>query len=177
MRSPVPFRLRVLQALTDALCQISPINGYETDLTPFTDEAGGEVFRVIRGRDRFGDSDSLPLISVLEDFRANDVDQGTHSSGTAKNEWKLLIQGFVADDPVNRTDAAYYVAADVLKALALQKKDTFNILGLGNAKPCVSAMRFEQPVVRPGDGTVSATAYFFLSVTLTLVEDLENPFA
>jgi hypothetical protein len=171
-----PFRLKVLRQLTDVLKGITPDNGYETDLSDYLDTAGRFGERVVRGRDRFSESDGMPLVSVLEDFRANNFGHGGDGSLAAKGEWKLLVQGFVKDDPVHRTDPAYVVAADVVKALIVARSDKYNLLGLGGVMPCVSEMKMEQPVVRPADGEISSTAYFFLSVTLTLVEDLENPF-
>lgn len=172
----IPFRLKVLQSLTAALKEITPANGYESDLSDFADSAGRFAERVYRGRDVFGASDGLPFISILEDFRANPLDHASGGDTGAKSDWKLLIQGFVRDDPVHRTDPAYVLAADVQKALIKIRKDKYNILGLGETLPCVTGLKMEAPVVRPADGEVSSTSYFFLSLTLTLVEDVENPF-
>jgi len=172
-----PFRLRVLKALTESLREITPANGYESDLSDFVDTDGITSERVIRGRDRFGEGDALPFLSILEDFRANDTTHGGEGSTAGKNEWKLLIQGFIQDDPVHKTDPAYTLAADVLKCLAGQRRRKYDILGLGNAAPCVIDLKMAAPVVRPADDEISSTTFFFLSVTLTLVEDLQNPFA
>jgi hypothetical protein len=89
----------------------------------------------------------------------------------------LLIQGFVKDDMDNPTDPAYVLCAEVTAAIVKAKKDKRDILGLGNRMPCVTDLAIGQPVVRPADGDVSDVAYFFLPVVLTVVEDLENPFA
>jgi hypothetical protein len=43
--------------------------------------------------------------------------------------------------------------------------------------PTVERVTIGQPVIRPADGVNSSVAFFWLSVTLHLVEDLENPFA
>lgn len=172
----IPFRLKVLRQLTDLLKTVTPANGYESDLSDYSDSAGRLTERVFRGRDVFGASDNLPFISILEDFRANALDHASGGDTGAKSDWKILIQGFVQDDPVNRTDPAYVLAADVQKAIIKARKDRYNLLGLGGDMPCVSAIKMEAPVVRPADSEVSTTSYFFLSLTLTLVEDLENPF-
>lgn len=172
-----PFRLRVLKALCATLKEITPVNGYHSDLSDFTDTDGVVSERIIRGRDRFGEGDALPFISVLEDFRPNEQKQSNGGQTSATNEWKLLVQGFVQDDPIHKTDPAYRLAADVVRCLAKQKKDKYNILGLGNSSPCVYALKMDHPVIRPADGEISSVAFFFLNVTLTLVEDLENPFA
>lgn len=172
-----PFRLRVLEALTESLREITPANGYESDLSDFVETDGVTTERVIRGRDRFGDGDSLPFISILEDFRPEATDHGSDGSTASKNEWKLLIQGFVQDDPLHKTDPAYYLAADVVKRLAQERKKKFDILGLGNTCPSVYGLKVGSPVIRPADDEISSTTFFFLTVTLSLVEDLENPFA
>ena len=178
-----PFRLRVLKALTASLKEITPANGYQSDLSDFTAADGLPSERVIRGRDSFGNSDDLPFLSILEDFRPEDQKQGETSGPSGPQgvpgagEWRLLIQGFVSDDPHHPTDPAYVLAADVIKALVLLKRERYNILGLGSVMPCVTKLNFKQPVVRPADGEVSSTSFFFITLTLGLAENLENPFA
>lgn len=172
-----PFRLRVLKKLTEHLKAITPANGYESDLADFIAPDGLNSERVLRGRDSFGESDKLPFISILEDFRPEEQQLGAPGTTGASGEWRLLIQGFVKDDPIHPTDPAYTLAADVTKALALARKDRYNILGLGNKIPCVQDLRFKQPVVRPADNEVSVTSFFFITVILKLAEDPENPFA
>lgn len=172
-----PFRLRVLKALTDHLKGITPANGYESDLSDFTAEDGLTSARVFRGRDSFGDSDTPPFVSVLEDFRPEEQSLGGPGATEAAGEWRLLIQGFVKDDPQNPTDPAYVLSADVIKSLIVARKSKYDILGLGNAMPCVNTLSFKQPVVRPADGEVSSTSFFFITLNLKLVENLENPFA
>lgn len=174
-----PFRLRVLKALTERLKDITPANGFNSDLSDFTAADGLTSARVIRGRDSFGDSDELPFVSILEDFRPDDQKQGgpETTGGVGVGEWRLLIQGFVKDDPENPTDPAYVLSADVLRALVLLKKDRYNMLGFGSKQPCVTSLNFKQPVVRPADGEVSSTSFFFITLTLGLAENLENPFA
>lgn len=176
-----PFRLRVLKALTDHLKTITPANGYESDLSDFTAPDGLPSLRVFRGRDSFGESDLLPFVSILEDFRPDEQEVGPagpkSNSSPGTGEWRLLIQGFVKDDSVNPTDPAYLLAADVIKALARARKARYDILGFGSTMPCVQDLRFKQPVVRPADSEVSSTSFFFITVTLKLAENLENPFA
>lgn len=173
----IPFRLKVMMAVTDQLKTITSANGYNHDLSDFTDEAGRPAERVYRGRDRFGESDALPFISILEDFRAQDATNEAAPNGTAQeNDWALLIQGFVKDDKDHPLDPVYWLEADVRRAL-VAAKNRYDILGLGDRAPCVVDMKLQNPVCRPADGEVSDVAYFFLKVTLTLVEDLESPFA
>lgn len=171
-----PFRLRVMKAITDAIKRVSPANGYRNDLSDYVDEAGRTMSRVFRGRDLFGDSDSLPLVSILEDFRASASDPSGPGGKETASEFKVLVQGFVQDDPLNPLDPAYVLEAEVRKAL-VESRTRYNILGLGDRMPCVTDLRIGQPVCRPADNEVSTVAYFFLTVTLRLVEDLEAPFA
>ena len=172
-----PFRLRVLKALTDHLKGITPSNGYNSDLSDFTSEDGFQSVRVYRGRDSYGESDQLPFVSILEDFRPDEQKLGGNGQTSGTGEWRLLIQGFVKDDPVNPTDNAYVVAADVIKALVLAREQRYDILSMGSVMPCVTDLTFKQPVVRPADGEVSSTAFFFITLNLKLVENLKNPFA
>lgn len=174
-----PFRLRVLKAMTDTLKAISTESGYENDLG---DTVEGDdlhtVERVFRGRDTFGDGDALPMLSVLEHPAALDVIQSR--GATASNgDWQLLVQGFARNGDSNPTDAAYLLAADAIKALAAEKRRdrSYNIFGLGGDCPCVTDIEIGSPVCRPADGINSDTAFFWMTVTLTLSEDLENPYA
>lgn len=172
-----PFRLRVLKALTEALKGISPVNGYQSDLSDFTEDDGLVTPRVYRGRDRFGEGDPLPLISILEDFRPDESKSGSEGKTPTMTKWKLLIQGFVQDDPLNPTDPAYTLSADVLRCLMLLRKEKYDILGFGAKMPCITDIQLDNPVVRPPDNEISSVAFFFIGVTLTLIESTENPFA
>lgn len=166
-----PFRLRVLKAMTAALQEITPANGYTHDLST----------SVYRGRDTFGDGDPLPMVSILENPRALDPSQ-PRETGQSQGGWELLLQGFVKDDFENPTDPAYLLEAEVRKRLAEEKRrgsdyDSTGIFGMGQHVPCVTEIVIGSPVCRPADGQNSDVAFFWLSVTLTLAEDLEKPFA
>jgi len=160
-----PFRLRVLKALSSALEEINPDNGYTHDLR-------GCVFR---GRDMFGDSDPLPMVSILEaiDEKAqiSSPEGGQHSTGP----WELLIQGFLDDDLKHPTDPAHALLAEVKKRLMQERvrERQRDILGMGGK---VTELRLSHGVVRPPDED-SAKAYFWLRLTLVLVENLLDPYA
>lgn len=173
---PDPFRLRVMKAVTAAIKSITPANGYISDLSDFVDAEGTTRARVFRGRDLFGASDGLPLVSILEDFRAPPVKVQSREGGKGINPFTILIQGFVKDDPDNPLDPAYLLEAEVRQAI-VATNTRYDILGLGDVAPCVSEMTIGTPVCRPADNEVSTVAYFFLTVTLMLAEDLERPFA
>ncbi|MCQ4311690.1 hypothetical protein NAV33_07250 [Pseudomonas stutzeri] len=159
-----PFRLRLLKALTAVLEEITPDNGYEFDLT-------GKVFR---GRDTFGESEPLPLVSILEAIeeqpQLSSPQAGKHSTGP----WELLLQGFVEDDFNNPTDPAHRLMAEVKKRLIKERtrdrgEDIFGMDGL------VTELRMSHGVVRPPDD-ISGKAYFWLRVTPVVVENLEDPY-
>lgn len=168
---PDPFRLRVLKALTSALEEIAPVNGYVNDVSS----------AVFRGRLYFGDADPLPMLSVLEPPIAPEQlpqpKDGTQSNG----EWDLLIQGFVEDDKDNPTDPAYTLLAEVKKQLAIVKMqpeadrlktgESSHLLGIKG----VDKLEIGSGTVRPPD-EVSAKAYFWLNVTLGIAEDLLLPY-
>lgn len=166
-----PFRLKVLKAITAQLKTVTPANGYGHDLSDFYDEAGRASERVRRGKTRFGTSDPVPMIAVLEDPRA--IEANNHDDGPkAANKFRLLIQGFCEDDQMHPLDPAYQLSADAISALVKAKADRFNILGLGGK---VMSLSIGQPVHRPGDDEISQFAYFIFGLTLTLAEDLERP--
>lgn len=164
MAYPDPFRLRVLKALTAALQEITPANGYRHDLST----------SVFRGRDLFGEDDPLPLVSILEATDEAGQDGAPHHSGYNKGTWGLLIQGFCEDDLDHPTDPAHYLMADVKQRLAAEQKRgaQFNILGMGGL---VDQMTFTPGIVRPADA-YSAKAYFWLKLDLVLVEDVTKPY-
>lgn len=164
---PDPTRLRVLKALTDVLASITPANGYQHDLT-------GSVFR---GRDIFGYNDPLPMISILEQIEDDPRDQGAVpvDSPVQHAAWTLQIQGFVQDDRDNPTDPAHHLMAEVKKRLIEERirHRQRDIFGMGDV---VTDLRLSHGVVRPAD-EVSDKAYFWLRMTLTLVENLAEPYS
>lgn len=178
---PDPFRLKVMKAICDQLKKITPANGFTHDLQDYTD-AGGRTnqLRVFRGRDLYGDNDPLPMISVLEDFKSREDEEDDPypygSQQAQRNEFRVLIMGFVRNDQDNPLDPAYHLSAEVIKCLA-ESKVKYDILGLGAEKPSVDKMVIGAPVHRPADNDISSVAFFFLKLRLTLIEDLENPFA
>ena len=163
-----PLRLRILKAMTEALKEISPANGYHTDVN-------GQVYR---GRVIYGENDPLPLISILEVPIPLDQTPPPTDSEFSSGGWEIMIQGFVTDDPENPTDPAHFFMADVKKRLAIEKRKALamnaaqGIFGLGNF---VTGLRIGAGVVRPPD-EISAVAYFWLTITLDMVEDLADPY-
>lgn len=163
-----PLRLRILKAMTVALKEITPANGYHTDTQ-------GNVYR---GRVIFGENDPLPLLSILEVPIPLDQTPPPTDSEFSSGGWEIMVQGFVTDDPQNPTDPAHFFMADVKKRLAIEKRRALamsheeGIFGLGNF---VTGLRIGSGVVRPPD-EISAVAYFWLTITLDMVEDLSDPY-
>jgi hypothetical protein len=159
-----PYRLRVLKALTVALEEIVPTN--------HTQNLCGRVFR---GRDMFGEDDPVPMLSILEAVDEKALLQPPTSATVYQGPWELLIQGFVDDDRVHPSDPAEFLMADVKARLIKERiraRDD-NILGMGGT---VTGLEISQGVVRPPDD-ISGKAYFWLRLTLKIVENLADPYA
>lgn len=181
------FRVRVQKAMTAALEQNVEGDDYNYTL----------VGRVYRGRSVYGPSDGNFLVSILEPPVPPEWIPVPKETTKQPVNWNLLIQGFVPDDVENPSDPAQMLMADVKKRFALEKKrfvegaamqaDVYrNPFGLGKFrdgantpehKNYIEAISFiGTGIVRPPDDGVSDKAYFWLPLSLKLVEDIENPF-
>ena len=159
----IPFRLKVLRALTDTLASITPTNGSQFDLST----------SVYRGILVFDENTPLPAISILEAPIPLEVLQARGDNPNSTGPWELLIQGFVKDDIEHPSDPAHVLMAEVKAALVREKRRDRgrNILGMGGR---VVEMFIGQGSVRPEDGT--SKTFFWLTLTLRLVEKLEEPY-
>lgn len=163
-----PFRLRIKKNLAALLEAISIADGYHFDLK-------GKVFR---GRVLFGPKDPTPMIAILETPLQDGAYPTPRDNPAQYARWDLTIQGFVLDDEKNPTDPADILAADVSRALGVEKaarsggredNNLFNMRGL------VTDLIIGQPVSRPGD-ELSAKAFFYIPITLGLSEDTSKPY-
>ena len=164
-----PFRLRVQKALGARLEEIVTTD----DATPMTD-------RVFRGRVTFGDGDPLPMLSILEEPIQDDPDDAPKGGQAAVTIYRLMIQGFVKDDPMNPTDPGHFLMADVLVKLAEVKAEAEaaeRVFAFPDKAPTVTDIDFGPGVVRPPDGEISAQAYFWLNVSFKLAEKYDAPYA
>lgn len=159
-------RLRILKAVSAHLAdEVSVANGYDHDL-------GGSVWR---GRTTFSDRDTLPRVTIIEALNPDRemVPAGTNST-TQKDGWVLLLLGHAQDDRDNPTDPAHALMGDVKKALgkiATRTSGATYMLG-----DLIAGIDIEPGTVRPPD-ELSALAYFYLRVRLTVVERLFDPYA
>lgn len=160
----IPFRLRVQKALTQLLETINPDNGYVYDMR-------GSVFR---GRVRYGDDDPIPMISILEAPIPAEVNVAKKDGDGSFGIWELLIQGFVDDDKNNPTDPAHDLMAEVKSVLVKSKVLTRGQTML-DMDGRVDEMSIGQGSVRPPD-EASDKAFFWLTLTLTIAEQLSDPY-
>ena len=162
-------RLALLKNLTAYLeTEVAVANGYLHDLA-------GVVFR---GRSNFGSDDPLPCVNIIESLNPDRDTREVGDNTTQTEKWVLLVQGWGVDDRINPTDPAHLLMGDVKKALArLSALDRQgdpvhpNHLFAGLA----AGLRVEPGTVRAPD-EVSALAYFYVRITVEMVEDLADPF-
>jgi hypothetical protein len=170
MASDRPFRLRVLDGVTNTLKSITIANGYKFDLAD----------SVFRGRLIFGDNDPVPLVAVNEAPLPESPTPARPASGTWEGPWELMIQGWVDDDNLNPTDPAHFLMADVRRALAKERREQLrpgrgnNMFGMGGR---VIDFQIGASLVRPAEEHVNELANFILSVTLQIAEDMNDPYA
>lgn len=163
-----PIRLEILKRMTDVLKEITPANGYVTDI----------LDHVYRGRGVYGDETPLPALSILEAPIPLDQLPSAKDNQSLAGQWELVVQGWVDDDRKNPTDPAQVLLADVKKRLAIERKKLDwdkpedGIFGLGRF---VTAMYIGAGVVRPPE-EISAKAYFWLTITLDIAEDMAEPY-
>lgn len=163
---PVPFRLRVLRALTALIERVNPDNGFHHDLR-------GNVYR---GRLRFSEEDPQTMVSILEAPIPQEGIPAPGSNPNAYSVWELLVQGWTEDDRTNPSDPAHFLMAEVKQVLAQAKVDDIgygsNILGMGGR---ITEIGIGQGTVRPPDDP-STEAFFWLTVNLRIGEALDRPY-
>jgi len=178
-----PFRLAILKRITAAFDEISGnADGWNFDLRPFerTKNDGTVVMqrRNFRGRVMFGEDDPLPMTSLLEIVLPPDqIPDRAPDNPHRVGDWDLMVQGFVDDDPEDPTDPAQYLLADVVKRLAQEKVKALDFSPGGGifGFRCITALKIGVGVVRPPD-EISAKAFFWLPISLTIAETLTDPY-
>lgn len=170
-----PKRLLLKKKLTEWLEGITPANGYQHDLSS-TDG----VTKVFRGRDKFGESDPLPALAIIEPLNP---DRDIDDAGTGRvvsEQLVLMIQGWAAPDvsEIHPTDAADRLLADAKKRIGeligndLPERELqpwHNLYGMA------ADVRVEPGTVRPPD-QFSSLAYCYFRVAFGFVEKIDDPY-
>lgn len=164
------IKLQILKKLTAVLEGITTANGYQHDLA-------GSVFR---GRSLIGAQEGLPCLNILESPAPLDGFFADSDKTVRKDTWILLVQGWVADDVRNPTDPAYALLTDVQRRLS----DIVATVAPGGAPKfpgsyhlggLVSDVEIGTDVVRPPEEGVSAKAFFYMPIRLTVSVNLIDP--
>lgn len=166
-----PLRLRILKNLTSVLQEIDGTQDWHYDVSA----------ACFRGRVIFGENDPIPMLAILEVPIPAEQQISPPDSGLSAGRWELIIQGFCADDRDNPTDPGHILLADVKKRLAQEKmknkqrlSDPSN-MGILGMKNHITDLIIGAGTVRPPD-ELSAKAYFWLAITLQIVENLYDPY-
>lgn len=152
------FRLRVMRHLKDGIKAALP-----------------DVASVDFGISTYGETDALPLVSLIEDPREQPA---TETSVPGKGHlvpWRLLVQGFVEDASAEPTAPAYNLGGQIMQTVS-----ELAVAGEGVLSPERKVNRVEQikigaPIVRPPD-EFSSKAYCWIPITLELFETPSQPF-
>lgn len=157
-------RLRILKAITTQLETVATTAGYQHNLL-------GKVFR---GRADYGAETPLPWVGIFE-LRPEEVTRAGESFN--KDRWYIGIQGAIAAAEDHPTDSVHNLMADVKKAIGGVLKDLPH-------QPNPSYMFGNLVGDLELDGGLTFTpkenpdiAVFALRLTVTLTENLENPYA
>ena len=173
-----PKRLAALMHLTDIISSVQPIAGkHDFDLTD----------KVYRGKYVFAETNlSLPEVAIMENldpdrfpnFAGNDDGM---SYGESKENWYLLVQGWVKDDKKNPTDPAYRLMAAVRMALATIDSDKArpNPMTGAPGNPdymlggLIHSFDMEPGVARPPPEQQSKAAYFWMRLRLGITDSAD----
>lgn len=164
------IKLQVLKALTAHLEGITKANGYQHDLN-------GKVFR---GRSVIGAGEQVPMLNVLESPSPLDGFFANEQKTLRKDTWVLLLQGWAEDDARNPTDPVYPLLADVQRRMSdiVSLDEGTNRPrwpGVYMLKGLISDLDIGQDAVRPAEEGVSAKAFFYMPIRVTLPVNLIDP--
>lgn len=167
-----PRDLVILKAIAAHLKGITIDNGYSFDL--------GES--VWRGVGLYGDELTLPALSILESPRLLEPTAiSTDPERLREEDWNLIVQGWVDDDPANPTDPAYLLKAvveDRLSQITATNQATGDgafplVFNLGGG---IVEMQIGPASVSPPRRDISPKAFFLLSVKVCRVFDATDVF-
>jgi len=102
-------RLEIQKSITQLLETITPANDYQHDLT-------GKVYR---GRTAFGETDKVPVVTILERPAFGDSPIfPAENKNLRKDTYERVIQGFAKANVDNPTDNAHLLLDDCKLALS-----------------------------------------------------------
>lgn len=164
------IKLQVLKALTAHLEGITLANGYQHDLN-------GKVFR---GRAVLGANEQVPILNILETPSPLDGFFADEQKTLRRDTLVLLVQGWAEDDARNPTDPVYPLLADVQRRLSDivsldEGSNRPRWPGVYMLKGLISDMDIGQDAVRPAQEGVSAKAFFYMPIRITLPVNLIDP--
>lgn len=141
----------------------------------------GALVKVIRGKEKLDSGDTPPLVTLIQ---AIDV-EATHNQvgdGAQRVDTKLyLIQGFTRRSSGEENyDSAHELMAKVKQSLSelLPVKSSNRFLKqYNNGRYLVNDIKIATGLVRPPDSKISSNmAFFWLPVSITLIEDITDPY-
>ena len=163
-----PFRLRIQWALTFALRQIHPDNGFYLDIS--------SVDSVVRGRLDLGDAGKAPRpgVAIVEEPFAFEADLQPATGKGRPIPYELILQGFVKDEIEHPSDMAHILLADVKARLAALKLDENGrpwVFRIGSSYNSVTALSLDDGVVRPVVEQLVEDTGFWMRISLLVVEN------
>jgi hypothetical protein len=167
------LKLRIMQALTTLIEGCNPENVNARTGAVFDYDLRGKVFR---GKMDFGQETALRFVTMIEPPMQGDGPGANFFDQDRNDPWRLLVHGFTKNSTPHTTDDAYNFSEDVRlrigRALAMKGPSPMfqDDYLLGRT---ASALVVHQTVVRGPVQNVSATAFFYLPLSISLHE---NPF-
>jgi hypothetical protein len=168
-----PLRLAVLKKLTALIETVTTANGYLYNLN-------GCVFR---GRTTFGETDPIPLISLLEGESPEPTNLAGANNNQRERMWSIILQGWVENDHANPSDNAYLLAAEVERALgqvtAVNRQGDAAVPDWYLLGGTLRVTRFVigAPVVRPPSEGIEKHATFYMPLLIGLAEKAGEPYS
>lgn len=182
----IPLRLRILRNLSETLETINPTTLGEDGQPLYKGEIFGQPLdlrnAVFRGRNKLGDESPQITVAILESPQQPDLSRQPDSADKSYDNWELLIKGDIVDDKKNPTDNCHILMAAVKQCLNLERKrqtNTIPQLGSSNIlhmQGAVDRLDVSPGIVRPSEENISPYSFFWLVVTLRIVEDRSNPY-